>query len=149
MAPQRALNTIDRYIITYGMSAQESERTALIGMIRRPTFLCREDSDHLAELTLPDAVVDAHFHFELGQRCNAVIFVNIPGCVRWGYNCLDPSAAAKRAERHNVAEVLAALVFLRNWLSVEDDTVDLKQQKSILTVIPALPYFVLGEKLFD
>lgn len=27
MAPQRALNTIDRYIITYGMSAQESERT--------------------------------------------------------------------------------------------------------------------------
>lgn len=131
MAPQRALNMIDHCIIAYGTSARESERTSWTGKLGRFTFLCWEDSDHVAELTFPVAVVDAHFHFKLGQRCNVVIFVNIPGRIRWRHNCLDPSAAANRAERHDVAEVLAALVFLRNWLSAQNHSADLKQQKSI------------------
>lgn len=80
------------------------------------TFLCREHFNHTAERPLSHAVVDSHCHLKLGQGRNAVISVNISGCIRRCQHCLDPGAAAKWAESHDITKVLPALLFLWNWL---------------------------------
>lgn len=116
MAPQRALNTTYHELC---MSVIKRERVFFFlieWLTLLLTFFCREHSDHTAKLAFPYDVVDSYFHFKLGQRCNAVVSVDISRCIRWCQNCLDPSAAAKWAESHNIAKVLSALLFLRNWL---------------------------------
>lgn len=80
------------------------------------TFFCGKHCDDAAERALAQAVVHAHFHFELGQGCHAVVSVNVPRRIRRRQHRLDPGAAAKWAESHDVAKVLSALLFLWNWL---------------------------------
>jgi len=86
---------------------------------RTHTFLCRKHSDDQAERPLPHAVEDSHFDLEQGQGCDAVVSVNVSRRVSWRQNRLDPGAAAKWPERHDVAKVLSALLFLWNGLERE------------------------------
>lgn len=80
MVPQRALNMIDNEL------QWRSEFKQIDLNWNDPlyllTFFGREHFDHMAKLAFPHAVVDADFHFKLGQRCNAVVFVNISRCIR-------------------------------------------------------------------
>lgn len=80
------------------------------------TFLCWKHSDNMTERPLSNAVVHSHFHFKLGQGCDAVISVNISRCIGWCQHSLDPGAATKWAESHNIAKILSILLFLWNWL---------------------------------
>lgn len=45
------------------------------------TFLCRKHLNNAAERPLSHIVVDSHCHLELGQGRDAVISVDVSGCV--------------------------------------------------------------------
>lgn len=50
--------------------------------VKTLTFLCRKHSKNAAERPLSHIVVDSHCHLKQGQGCDAVVSVNISGCVR-------------------------------------------------------------------
>ena len=65
--------------------------------------------DHGAERPLSHGVVDPYFHLVAGQGCDTVVPVHIAGGIGRGQHGLGPRAGAQRPERHDVAQVLAAL----------------------------------------